>query len=149
MKKIQLTLAKDVLKKDHKWLKRDFKKGEQVYLFTGSTYGCIGKNGFACTLDHQLPFFELPATALAIKHEGKEYGIFMTESAMGYQLFYCKEFPIDHMDLLTKTQSNLHLIDSKKNKPDYKTENQILKVTIKNGKVVCEMGQLEDVAPLF
>jgi hypothetical protein len=53
------------------------------------------------------------------------------------------------MALLTKTQSNIHLVDSKNSKPDYKTENQILKVTIKNGKVVCEMGQLEDVAPLF
>lgn len=149
MKKIHLTLAKDVLKKDYKWLKRDFKKGEQVYLFTGSTYGCIGKNGLPCTLDDQLPFIELPETALSIKHENKEFGIFMTEQGMGYQLFYCKEFPIDHMDLLTKTQSNIHLVDSKKTKPEYKIENQILKVMIKNGKVVCEMGQLEDVAPLF
>lgn len=149
MKNFQLTLAKDVLKKDHKWLKRDFKKGEQVYLFTGSTYGCIGKNGLACTLDGQLPFFELPATALAIKHEDKEFGIFMTEQGMGYQLFYCKEFPIDHMALLTKTQSNVHLVDSKISRPKYKSENQILKVIIERGVVVIKNGQLEDVAPLF
>ena len=30
-----------------------------------------------------------------------------------------------------------------------KTENQILKVIIKNGKVEFELGQLEDVTPLF
>ena len=149
MKNLQLTLAKDVLKKDHKWLNRDFKKNEQVYLFTGSTYGCIGKNGLAFTTDGELPFFELPATALSIKHEDKEFGIFMTEQGMGYQLFYCKEFPIDHMDLLTKTQSNVHLVNSKNSKPEYKTENQILKVIIKNGKIIYEMGRLEDVAPLF
>jgi hypothetical protein len=149
MNNLQLTLVKDVLKKDHKWLKRDFKKGEHVYLFTGSTYGCIGKNGLAFTADGELPFFELPATALSLKYENKEFGIFMTEQGMGYQLFYCKEFPINHMDLLTKTQSNVHLVDSKNSKPEYKTENQILKVIIKNGNVSCETGQLEDVAPLF
>lgn len=149
MKNFQLTLAKDILKKDHKWLARDFKKGEQVYLFTGSTYGCIGKNGIACCSNDRDSFFELPTIALSIKHEEKEYGIFMTESAMGYQLLYCKEFPIDHMDLLTKTQSNIHLVDSSKSKPKYKTENQILKVMIKNGRVAYELCQLEDVAPLF
>jgi hypothetical protein len=149
MKNFQLTLVKDVLKKEYKWLDRDFKKGEQVHLFSGSTYGCIGKNGIACGTDDIDCFFELPVTALAIKHENKEFGIFMTESAAGYQLFFCKEFPIDHMDLLTKTQSNVHLVDSKKSKPEYKTENQILKVMIKNGNVAYNIAQLEDVAPLF
>ena len=149
MKNIQLTLAKDIFKKDYKWLNRDFKKGEPVNLHNGSNYGCISKNGIACGTDDIDCFFELPATALSIMHKGKEFGIFMTERGMGYQLFYCKEFPIDHMDLLANTQSNIHLIDSKKSKPDYKTENQILKVIIKNGNVVYELGQLEDVAPLF
>lgn len=149
MKNIQLTLARDIFKKDFKWLDRDFKKGEQVKLQNGSTYGCISKNGIACGTDENDCFFELPATALSLRHEGKDFGIFMTEQRMGHQLFYCKEFPINHMDLFTKTQSNAHLIDSKKSKPDYKTENQILKVIIKNGNVVYELGQLEDVAPLF
>jgi len=149
MKNIQLTLAKDIFKKDYRWLDRDFKKGEHVNLHNGSNYGCISKNGIACGTDENDCFFELPVTALSITHEGKEFGIFMTEQKMGHQLFYCKEFPIDHMDLLTKTQSNVHLIDSKMSKPDYKTENQILKVMIKNGKVEYELGQLEDVAPLF
>lgn len=149
MKNIQLTLAKDIFKKDYKWLDRDFKKGEPINLYNGSTYGCISKNGIACGTDEMDCFFELPVTAISIWHKGKEFGIFMTEQRIGQQQFYCKEFPIDHMDLLTKTQSNIHMIDSKKNKPDYKTENQILKVIIKNGNAVCELGQLEDVAPLF
>ena len=149
MKNFQLTIAKDILKKDHKWLARDFKKGEQVTLFTGATYGCIGKNGIACCTDDKHVFFELPETTLSIKHENKEFGIFMTERGMGYRTFYCKEFPIDHMALLTKTQSNVHLVDSKISKPKYKSENQILKVIIERGEVVFENGQLEDVAPLF
>lgn len=107
------------------------------------------KNGIACCSNDRDSFFELPTTALSIKHEEKEYGIFMTESAMGYQLFYCKEFPIDHMDLFIKTQSNIHLVDSSKSKPKYKPENQILKVMIKNGRVAYELCQLEDAAPLF
>jgi hypothetical protein len=149
MKNLKLTIIKDILKKDYKWLSRDFKSGEQVYLYTGSTHGCISKNGLACTLDEGDSFFELPTTVLGLKYEDKEFGIFMTEQNLGYQLFYCKELPIDHMDLLTKTQSNVHLIDSKKSKPDYKTENQILKVKIKNGKIEYELSQLEDVVPLF
>ncbi len=149
MKNIQLTLAKDIFKKDYKWLDHDFKKGEPINLHNGSNYGCISKNGIACGTDDIDCFFELPATALSIRYEGKEFGIFMTEQGMGYQLFYCKEFPIDHMDLLTKTQSNIHLIDSKKSKPDYKSENKILKVMIKNEEVAYELGQLEDIAPLF
>jgi hypothetical protein len=151
MKNIQLTLSKDLLKTDYQWLNRDLKKGEQVYLCTTSTYtyGCIGKNGVTCGNNDIDCFFKLPTTAITLKHENKVFGIFMTEQGMGYQLFYCKEFPINHNELLTKTQSNVHLIDSNKGKPVYKTENQILKVMIKNGKASNEIAQLEDVAPLF
>lgn len=149
MNNLKLTLARDVLKKDHRWLDRDYKKGEQLYLFTGATYGCIGKKGLAFTKTGELPFFELPATALSIKHNNKDFGIFMTEQGMGYQLLYCKELPIDHMELLTKTQSNVHLVDPKKNKPKYKSENQILKVYVNGPYIHCIDGQLEDVEPLF
>ena len=149
MKNIQLTLSKDLLKRDYKWLNRDFKKGEQVYLLMESTDGCIGKNGITCGTNDIDCFFELPTTALSLKHENKVFGIFMTEQGMGYELFYCKEFPIDPMELLTKTQSNVHFVDSNKGKPVYKTENQILKVMIKNGKTSNEIAQLEDVGPLF
>lgn len=48
------------------WLDRDFEKGEIVYEFTGSTYGCISYLGIACTLDEngRGEFFELPSDAL-------------------------------------------------------------------------------------
>jgi hypothetical protein len=73
----------------------------------------------------------------------------MTEQGKGYQLFYCKELPINHNDLLTKTQSNTHLIDSNQGKLTYKKENKILKVMIKKGKVAYHKAQLEEIAPLF
>ncbi len=149
MKNMQLTLSKNLLKRDYKWLYRDFKKGEQLYLLMGSTEGCVGKNGITCCTNDNASFVELPITTLTIQHENKEFGIFMTELGKGYQLFYCKEFPFDSMELLTKMQSNVHLLDSKKPKPVYKMENQIFKVNIKNGKITYKMGHLEDVAPLF
>jgi hypothetical protein len=149
MENIKLTLNKDVLKKDHHWLRRDFKKGEQFIMYIGYTHGCIGKTGIACSTTGKLPFFELPANHLSFTYEEKEFGIFMKERGWNFRTYYCKEFPMDPMELLTKIQSNVHLIDSKKIKPDYKTENQILKVKIRNGKVEYELGQLEDVVPLF
>ena len=88
MKNIQLTLAKDIFKKDYKWLDRDFKKVELVNLHYGSTHGCIGKNGIACGTDDMDYFFEMPATAFSIMYEGKEFGIFMTEQRMEHQQFY-------------------------------------------------------------
>ena len=51
---MKLTLTKDVLKKEYKWLKRDFQKGEVLNLHTGNTFNCIGENGIACTI----PFME-------------------------------------------------------------------------------------------
>jgi hypothetical protein len=149
MKNLKLTLSKDLLIMDHKWLPCDFNKGEQVYLCTTSSYGCIGKNGVICSTQDLDCFFELPTTALWLKHENKAFGIFMTEQGMGYQLFYCKELPINHSELLTKSQSNVHLIDSNQGKPVYKTDNQILKVMIMHGRVFYEIAQHEDVAPLF
>lgn len=149
MKKFEMTLSADVLKKDHKWLDRDLKKGEVVYMFYGNTNGCISEKGIACTSGKATEFFELPATKLAIKHNEKDFGIFMTEQGMGYQLLFCKEMPIDHMELLTKTQSNVHLVDVTKKKPAYKPENKILKLLVNSTGVTCTEGQLEDVEPLF
>jgi hypothetical protein len=73
MKNIQLTLSKDLLKRDYKWLNRDFKKGEQVYLLMERTDGCIGKNGITCGTNNIDCFFELPTTALWLKHENKVF----------------------------------------------------------------------------
>lgn len=148
---MRLTLIKDVLKKDYKWLKQDFKKGEVLYLFTGETYGCIGENGIACSLDGNLPFFELPTTVLSVKHDEIEYGIFMAEQNENNNIFYCKEFPIDHLNLLKQVQANRHLLEHNKAiiQPEYKIENRILKVSIKQEQIIIETSQLEDIKPLF
>lgn len=58
------TLTRDVLQSECKWLKRDFLKGEIVYLFEGATYNCISKNGLPFTKElNTEPFFELPKNA--------------------------------------------------------------------------------------
>lgn len=43
----KLVLKRDVLQSEYHWLKRDFKKGEEVYRFLGYTYGCLGPSGVA------------------------------------------------------------------------------------------------------
>jgi hypothetical protein len=149
MKKVKLTLTKDILKKDYKWLSRDFKSGEQVYLYTGSTYGCISKNGLACKLDGGDSFFELPTTVLALKHEEKEFGIFMTEQSMGYQLFYCKEFPMDTMELLTKIQSTIESAEEKPMTKEQRKENEVLKVRVEYKQVTYKIKQLQSITKLF
>ena len=140
---LKLKLSKNISKKEFKWLKRDFKKGELVYLHTGETYGCIGKNGLACTLDGNLPFFELPAGVLSIDYQDKEYGIFMTEEGAGYSELYAKEFPFNHMDLLTEIQN------SKPDNDDDSDSNQLLKVTIINSAVLLQLIRINEIKPLF
>ena len=60
------TLTRDVLQSECKWLKKDFLKGEIVYLFEGATYNCISRNGFPFTIElNTEPFFELPKNAVS------------------------------------------------------------------------------------
>ena len=148
MKNIQLTLSTALFIKDYQWLPRDFNKGEQVYLLIGNNDGSIGKNGLICDTGDGA-FVELPTAALSIKHAQKNFGIFMTEKGMDYELLYCKEFPINHYEMLAKTQSNDHLVTPIAVKPAYKAENQILKVMIKHGKITYHSAQHEDLVPLF
>ena len=62
----RITLKRDVTREECDWLDRDFKKGEEVYLFYGATYGCISGDGKACTLSAsgETPFFEIPNDAI-------------------------------------------------------------------------------------
>ena len=64
-----LVLARDVTKEECDWLDGDLRKGDEVHLFHGHTYGVIGKSGVAVTKtrDGDTPFFELPADALEAK----------------------------------------------------------------------------------
>tara|TARA_B110000503_G_scaffold137155_1_gene220864 strand:- start:4285 stop:4491 length:207 start_codon:yes stop_codon:yes gene_type:complete len=54
-------LTREVTTKECNWLKKDFKKGEVVFKYTGSTYGCCSPNGTPFTIKkNETPFFELP-----------------------------------------------------------------------------------------
>jgi len=49
------------------WLDRDFKEGDEVFKYSGYTYGCISGNGMACCdEENKTPFFELPMNALDV-----------------------------------------------------------------------------------
>lgn len=58
-------VIRDVTQKECHWLHRDIKKGEEVYGYTGPTYGCVSYLGIAVSAqpDRTL-FFELPADSL-------------------------------------------------------------------------------------
>jgi hypothetical protein len=58
-------LDRDVTRDECHWLERDFKAGEQLYIYYGYTYGCISHKGIACTeTEGFTPFFEIPRDAL-------------------------------------------------------------------------------------
>jgi len=59
-------LKRDVTVEECDWLFRNFKKGEMVQEFYGTTYGCVSNEGVACCHDSNGPFFELPYDALEI-----------------------------------------------------------------------------------
>lgn len=61
----KVVLKQDVLAKDYHWLDRDYRIGEEFFIYRGFTYGCVSANGIACTerLGEE-PFFELPKAAL-------------------------------------------------------------------------------------
>lgn len=58
-------LIRDVLMSESKWLKRDFQKGEILYLYQDATYNCITKHGLPFTIAKDtVPFFEIPKNAV-------------------------------------------------------------------------------------
>lgn len=57
-------LTRDVSPEECSWLDRTYKQGQQVFEFMGATYGCCTDEGIACSLDGNIPFFELPRDAL-------------------------------------------------------------------------------------
>jgi hypothetical protein len=46
-------------------------------------------------MDGRIPFFELPIDSICIEHNGKEFGIFLSEKGMSYKNYYAKELPLD------------------------------------------------------
>lgn len=56
---------RDVTVEECGWLSRDYKSGEEVYEFTGVTYGCISPAGVAVSeFDGENPFYEIPLDAI-------------------------------------------------------------------------------------
>jgi hypothetical protein len=63
---MKFRVSRDVLQTECKWLKRDIKKGEVLYLYEKATYNSISKNGLPFTEQSNTnPFFELPKDAVA------------------------------------------------------------------------------------
>ena len=68
---MKVTLKRDITTAES-GLDRDFKKGEELFTYSGPTYGCISEGGTAVTLvEDETPFFQLPHAALdsGIKEE--------------------------------------------------------------------------------
>ena len=151
MKNIQLTLINDVLKKDHQTLQRDFKKGETVYLVYESETNCFEKNGLTCTLDGRLPFFQLPETEVCITYKHKEFGIFMIHKGISFTRIFAKEFRISQLELLNELPTTIHTMKASKNneRPGFKIENHLLKITILKNEILNEVGGKEDMNPLY
>ena len=60
-------LLRDVTTGECFWLSKDFKEGDEIYLYNGPTYGCISRGNEAFTEEEdKTPFFELPSDAVEI-----------------------------------------------------------------------------------
>ncbi|WP_188051104.1 hypothetical protein [Flavobacterium sp. GP15] len=63
---MKFILIRDVPQSECKWLKRDYLKGEVLYLYEGATYNCITTRGLPFSEEFDVtPFFELPRNAVA------------------------------------------------------------------------------------
>lgn len=139
MIKLEVKLACDVLKKEYKWLNRDYFKNEVLYIKTSPNYNCVGKNGVFCSIDGNEPFFELPMIALKMEHVGQDFGIFITERGKGYSKIFCKEMPLDRMEILDKIQK---VVDVSEN-------DKVLKITITETDFRLETIRMKEIEPLF
>ena len=58
-------LARPVKRSECPWLGRDYDAGEQVFEWSGYTYGCVRSSGVAVSAQYNVhPFFELLAEAI-------------------------------------------------------------------------------------
>lgn len=65
----QIILIRDINTAECGSLGRDYKKGKRLYLYSGPTYGIIGK-GVVCTeVRGKTPFFEIPIDAFKLVEE--------------------------------------------------------------------------------
>ena len=149
MEKLSLHISRDLLKKDHPHLPRDFKKGEAVEAFAIDGNNLLGKNGLVCHLKSQTAPFEIPATDLTILYKNEAYGIFMQAQGEGYQELYCKVLPLNRLELLDKIQNPGLFNASGSSEPQNSAEEGILKIRCEKGRFTFEEGGLGEIGPLF
>ena len=70
MKRQVRTLTRNVRKDEAPWLDRRLNKGEVLFVANGPQFGVIGP-GVAMSEDGELPFFEVPESALGPKREAE------------------------------------------------------------------------------
>lgn len=60
-------VTRTVTKDECRWLGDEiFEEGQEVYRYTGPTYGCVGDGIAVTVLPGETPFFELPYDALEV-----------------------------------------------------------------------------------
>ena len=149
MEKLSLQISRDLLKKDHPHLPRDFKKGESLEALAIDGKNHLGQHGLVCHLKGQTATFELPLTYLAILYKNSAYGIFMQGQGEGYQDLYCKDLPLNRLEILEKIQ-NLGLFNaSGSSEPQNSAEEGTLKIRCEKGRFAFEEGRLGEIGPLF
>ncbi len=149
MEKLSLHISRDLLKKDHPHLSRDFKKGEPVEVFASDGKKLLGQNGLVCHLKGQTAAFELPLTYLAILYKNSAYGVFMTSQGEGYQELYCQILPLNRLEILEKIQNPGLISQPDSSEPQTTAEDSVLKIRCEKGWFTFEEGRLGEVGPLF
>ena len=149
MEKLSLQISRDLLKKDHPHLPRDFKKGESLAALASDGKNLLGQNGLVCHLKGQLATFELPLTYLAILYKNSAYGIFMTGQGEGYHELYCKDLPLNRLEILEKIQNPGLFNPSGSFEAQTSAEEGVLKIRSEKGRFAFEAGRLEEIGPLF
>jgi hypothetical protein len=149
MRKLSLHISRDLLKKDHPHLPRDFKKGESVEALASEGKNLLGKHGLVCHLKSQTVAFEIPATLLAILYKNNAYGIFMTGQGAGYQELYCQVLPLNNLEILEKIQNPERYSDSDSSEPPNGAEEGFVKIRCEKGWFTFEEGRLREIGPLF
>jgi hypothetical protein len=149
MEKLSLHISRDLLKKDHPHVPRDFKKGEAVEVFASDGKKLLGQNGLVCHLKGQTATFELPLTYLATLYKNSAYGIFMQGQGDGYCELYCKVLPLNRLELLEKIQNPGLFNASGSSEPQNSAEEGILKIRCEKSWFTFEEGRLGEIGPLF
>lgn len=149
MRKLSLQISRDLLKKDHPQLPRDFKKGESLEALAIDGKNLLGQNGLVCYLKGHTATFELPATYLTILYKHTAYGIFMHAQGEGYQELYCKDLPLNRLEILEKIQNPELYAASGSAEPKNCREEDVLKIRCEKGWFTFEEGKLGEIGPLF